>query len=222
LTAFFLSVCFGVLGADQYYLGYPYIALVKLLTLGGGGLWYLYDICRIGSSTVPTKHNFRLAADLPHFAFVLSVVTVALFLGFVVSMFSIMSHRRKKSHEIMMMRGEADNGESMFEDWKFDPTKKAKQEQPQEEQAPLMQPFVPFSGYGTTLPPTLPPPVPSAILEQTIPKDDSDELYVNAAITQSIVKQRSDALGVPYSPSFQRSSDGSSDVSEDSSNSYWN
>merc|ERR1719161_1933909 len=75
ITAFVLSLFFGVPGVDQFYLGYLWFGILKLITCGGLGLWYLYDLCRIGSTPVETRYYFRVAADLPHFAFVLSVVT---------------------------------------------------------------------------------------------------------------------------------------------------
>ena len=37
--------------------------------LGGCGIWWVLDIIRIGSAPV-YAHEYRLAADLPHWAFV--------------------------------------------------------------------------------------------------------------------------------------------------------
>ena len=64
------------------------------VTVGGVGIWYLYDVCRIGSSPVLTRSSFAVAADLPHLAFVLSVVTLMLILGFAVSMLLLGSNIR--------------------------------------------------------------------------------------------------------------------------------
>jgi len=143
VTAFVLSMFLGFFGVDQFYLGYVWYGLFKLITFGGGGLWYLYDLCRIGSSTVLTARNFRVAADLPHFAFVLSVVTAMLFFGFLFSILSILSHRYKKAHEVMMIRIQAEDDAKPEE-----PMRMAPRLPPT---APL-KPFVPFSGYGTTIP----------------------------------------------------------------------
>ncbi len=41
-----LSV-FGVCGVDRFYLGEPLLALLKLFTFGGFGLWYLFDLVTI-------------------------------------------------------------------------------------------------------------------------------------------------------------------------------
>lgn len=43
-TAFWLSLCLGFLGADRFYLGYGILGLLKLFTIGGGGLWWLLDV----------------------------------------------------------------------------------------------------------------------------------------------------------------------------------
>ena len=43
-VAFSLSVGLGLFGADRLYLGYGVLGLLKLLTLGGFGFWWLLDI----------------------------------------------------------------------------------------------------------------------------------------------------------------------------------
>lgn len=39
-----LSVFLGFLGGDRFYLGYFWVAIAKLITLGGFGIWWLIDI----------------------------------------------------------------------------------------------------------------------------------------------------------------------------------
>ena len=43
-TAFLLSLFLGGLGIDRFYLGYTYIALLKIFTLGGLGVLYMADL----------------------------------------------------------------------------------------------------------------------------------------------------------------------------------
>lgn len=45
--ALFLSLFLGFLGADLFYLGYPTFGVLKCLTFGLGGLWWLVDILLI-------------------------------------------------------------------------------------------------------------------------------------------------------------------------------
>ena len=46
-TALVLSIFFGGLGADMFYLGYIGQGFGKLFTLGGFGLWSIYDLVRL-------------------------------------------------------------------------------------------------------------------------------------------------------------------------------
>jgi len=43
-VAFLLSLFLGMLGADRFYLGYPYVGLLKLCTLGGLSWWWMLDV----------------------------------------------------------------------------------------------------------------------------------------------------------------------------------
>ena len=44
LTATLLSVFVGWLGVDRFYIGQTTLGILKLITLGGCGIWYLIDI----------------------------------------------------------------------------------------------------------------------------------------------------------------------------------
>lgn len=47
LTAILLSVFAGTLGVDRFYLGYTTLGVVKLLTVGGLGVWTIIDLIMI-------------------------------------------------------------------------------------------------------------------------------------------------------------------------------
>jgi len=44
LTILIMSFSAGYLGVDRFYKGQVGWGIVKLLTLGGGGIWYLVDL----------------------------------------------------------------------------------------------------------------------------------------------------------------------------------
>jgi len=137
VTAFTLSVFLGMFGVDQLYLGFIRWAAVKFLLVGVGGLWsasrilssqdepgwhlkllfglaiymYLYDICKIGASPSLTARNFQVAADLSHFTFVLSAITLMLFLGFAAAIKSIHDDRKGKAHKLLLLRLDAQQQE---------------------------------------------------------------------------------------------------------------
>lgn len=142
VVAFLLSMFLGFLGADQFYLGFPLAGVLKLLSLGGFGAWWLYDLVRIGSTPVETAAHFRLAANVHHWAFVLAVLCYMGFIGFALSLWSIDRHRVKQAREVLLLRAEASR--------------------PLAEGGPPPMPgpawasrggagTTPFQGYGTTL-----------------------------------------------------------------------
>ncbi|KAF9107508.1 hypothetical protein BGX27_008708 [Mortierella sp. AM989] len=54
--AILLSIFFGYVGIDRFYLGYIISALLKLITAGGFGIWYIIDIVLIVIGALP-DHN---------------------------------------------------------------------------------------------------------------------------------------------------------------------
>eukprot|EP00416_Gambierdiscus_australes_P035875 CAMPEP_0171109586 /NCGR_PEP_ID=MMETSP0766_2-20121228/70863_1 /TAXON_ID=439317 /ORGANISM="Gambierdiscus australes, Strain CAWD 149" /LENGTH=238 /DNA_ID=CAMNT_0011571341 /DNA_START=161 /DNA_END=877 /DNA_ORIENTATION=- len=111
LTAFLLSLFLGMFGADQFYLGFIWPqGIVKLLTLGGVGIWWIYDIVRIGSSPVLTANQFRVAHNVHHWAFVLVVLCFTGFLGFALSIWSINHHRLQKARDLILLRSSGPRG----------------------------------------------------------------------------------------------------------------
>jgi TM2 domain-containing membrane protein YozV len=60
-VALILSIFFGVLGIDRFYLGYTGKGILKLITGGGLGIWWLIDLIRIASNSLPDANGQPLA-----------------------------------------------------------------------------------------------------------------------------------------------------------------
>lgn len=60
LVAVLLSVLVGGLGIDRFYLGYVGLGVLKLLTLGGCGVWTIIDIILIVTGNLPDAQGKKL------------------------------------------------------------------------------------------------------------------------------------------------------------------
>jgi len=60
LTALLLSIFLGSLGVDRFYLGYTGLGILKLVTLGGCGVWSLIDIIMIATNKLKDSNGTPL------------------------------------------------------------------------------------------------------------------------------------------------------------------
>ncbi len=60
-TALILSIFLGALGIDRFYLGYTGKGILKLITGGGLGIWWLIDLIRIASNSLRDANGQPLA-----------------------------------------------------------------------------------------------------------------------------------------------------------------
>jgi len=64
LVALLFSFFLGTLGVDRFYLGYINLGILKLITLGGCGVWWTIDLILIITGNLkdaqgrPLKRNF--------------------------------------------------------------------------------------------------------------------------------------------------------------------
>lgn len=131
LKAFFLSLFGGFLGLDLFYLGFWVRGILKLLTLGGFGLWWLFDVVRVGAAPTYAR-QFRLNNDLPHWVFMLILVLLFGGGGLVHSMSSYARYNKMKMRE-----GKRTHGDEVVMD--------------RSEGGQGGRPNFSFSGYGATL-----------------------------------------------------------------------
>jgi TM2 domain-containing membrane protein YozV len=54
---FLLSLLFGCFGVDRFYLGSPVLGLIKLITLGGLGFWWLLDLILLCLNQMRDSHG---------------------------------------------------------------------------------------------------------------------------------------------------------------------
>jgi len=59
-TALILAVLLGGFGIDRIYMGKIGTGILKLITAGGAGIWWLYDIIMIASGKAKTKDGQAL------------------------------------------------------------------------------------------------------------------------------------------------------------------
>lgn len=63
LIALLLSILVGQLGIDRFYMGYIGLGVLKLITFGGCGIWYIVDIILIATDNLKDSNGLPLKKD---------------------------------------------------------------------------------------------------------------------------------------------------------------
>lgn len=76
LAAWLFALLLGVFGADRFYLGKTGTGVLKLITLGGAGIWALVDLILVLSGATRDKQGNHLAGYEEHkvMAFIVTIV----------------------------------------------------------------------------------------------------------------------------------------------------
>lgn len=61
VVALILSIFLGALGIDRFYLGYIGTGILKLITCGGFGIWWLIDLIMIATGKLKPKDGSEYA-----------------------------------------------------------------------------------------------------------------------------------------------------------------
>jgi hypothetical protein len=60
IVALLLSAFLGTLGIDRFYLGYIGLGILKLITLGGCGIWWIIDLILIATGGLKDSNGLPL------------------------------------------------------------------------------------------------------------------------------------------------------------------
>ena len=63
MLALLFSILLGYLGVDRFYMGYIGLGILKLVTGGGCGIWWLIDIVLIATKKLPDIDGNELIDD---------------------------------------------------------------------------------------------------------------------------------------------------------------
>lgn len=85
LAVFFLSYMWGVFGVDRFYLGKIGTGILKLVTIGGFGLWAIIDMFLILAGTMKDKQGREMLQykEYKRFAY-LTILIFAVVVGLIV------------------------------------------------------------------------------------------------------------------------------------------
>jgi len=63
MVALLLSIFVGSLGVDRFYMGYVGLGILKLITFGGCGIWWLIDLILIATKNLKDADGQELESN---------------------------------------------------------------------------------------------------------------------------------------------------------------
>jgi TM2 domain. len=88
LAVFFISFMWGIFGIDRMYLGKWGTGILKLVTIGGFGIWVLVDLSKIMSGTMRDKQGREMLQFAEYKSFANKTVLIfALVIGLIVLLY---------------------------------------------------------------------------------------------------------------------------------------
>jgi TM2 domain-containing membrane protein YozV len=91
VVAWLYALFLGNLGVDRFYLGKPVTAVLKFTTLGGFGLWSLYDVLMVLTGRVTLANEEPLSGFKNHSVTAWIVTFAVWFLGLVFFYLAVVS-----------------------------------------------------------------------------------------------------------------------------------
>ena len=91
LVAFLLSLFLGILGVDRFYLGRIGTGILKLVTIGGFGVWYVIDFILIFAGKLTGKDGLELEGREEHKKIAAIILVVVLLIQLATLAFNIIN-----------------------------------------------------------------------------------------------------------------------------------
>ncbi len=63
MVALLFSIFLGGFGVDRFYMGYTFLGILKLITFGGFGIWWLIDLILIAVGELKDASGNELARE---------------------------------------------------------------------------------------------------------------------------------------------------------------